>query len=85
VCDVGRSGDGQGLAAEADDGASGGNVRESGSAPSGPAMIAMARSAPARSGAKIVTQSSVRHAGTTPRTGTIPRVALIPTMPPNAA
>ena len=53
----------------------------SGSPGAGPVMCAMASSAPARSAAKTLTQSSVRHAGTTPSTGTSPNVGLSPTMP----
>ena len=66
-------------------GTSVGAVRLSGSAGSGPAITASASSASPRSRAKIDTQSSDLHAGTTPVVGTSPRVGFTPTIPWNAA
>ena len=56
-----------------------------GSAGSGPAARATARAAAATSDANTDTQSSDRHAGTTPRLVIRPRVGLIPTIPLQAA
>jgi hypothetical protein len=60
-------------------------VRLSGSSGSCPEMISTAvRARPTRR-ANTLTQSNERQAGTTPRTETMPRVGLAPTMPWKAA
>jgi hypothetical protein len=53
--------------------------REYGSSASKPRAASSTRRAPARSCAKIDTQSSERHAGTTPHVDSRPRVGLTPT------
>src|SRR5687767_158396 len=61
------------------------NAREYGSSASGPCATSHATRAPATSAAKIDTQSSERHAGTTPAVLSTPRVGLTPTRLLNAA
>ena len=53
---------------------------ENGSAPSGPAIAASAVIASSTVSEKIDTQSSVRHAGTTPAVEISPRLGFNPTM-----
>src|ERR1700709_183727 len=60
--------------------AAGGGWRENGSAPSGPAIALSAVMASSTVSEKIDTQSSVRHAGTTPAVETSPRLGFKPTM-----
>src|SRR3979411_2347516 len=57
-----------------------GRLRENGSAPSGPAIAASAVIASSTVSEKIDTQSSVRHAGTTPAVEINPRLGFSPTM-----
>lgn len=54
--------------------------RENGSSGSTPAITAQAAAASSTVSAKTDTQSSVRHAGTTPRVGTSPSEGFSPTM-----